>query len=86
LPRTAAEQYHATTPVSADQIRPGDLLFYANAKDGIHHVALYLGNNQMIDAPDFGQRVKIENYRYSGDDFLSATRVYPRTESNSRGT
>lgn len=86
LPRTTTEQYHATTPVSAEDIRPGDLVFYANEKDGIHHVGLYLGNNQMIDAPDFGQRVKIENYRYQGDDFLSATRVSPRTENNSRGT
>ncbi|MBF6278548.1 MULTISPECIES: C40 family peptidase [Nocardia] len=78
LPRTAAEQYHVTTRISVEEIRPGDLLFYANENDGIHHVGLYLGNNQMVDAPDLGQRVKIENYRYPGDDFLSATRTFKR--------
>lgn len=86
LPRTAADQYHATTPIPLDRIQPGDLLFYANQNDGIHHVALYLGNGKMIDAPDFGQQVKVENYRYSGDDFLSANRVLNRIENNSRGT
>ena len=86
LPRTTTEQYHATTPVSVFDIRPGDLVFYANDKDGIHHVGLYLGNNKMIDAPDFGQPVKIENYRYPEDDFYAATRVTIRAENNSRGT
>ncbi len=41
------------TLIPLSQIEPGDLLFYANPKDGIHHVALYLGNGKMIDAPDF---------------------------------
>ncbi|WP_310406922.1 C40 family peptidase [Nocardia kruczakiae] len=86
LPRVAADQYHATTPIPVTEIRPGDLLFYSNSKDGIHHVGLYLGNGQMIDAPDFGQQVKIEPYRYPGDDFLSANRISPRPENNSRGT
>ncbi|MEU6564188.1 C40 family peptidase [Nocardia nova] len=86
LPRTTTEQYHATAPVSVDDIRPGDLLFYANDEDGIHHVGLYLGNGRMIDAPDFGQQVKIENYRYSGDDFLAARRAVTRSENNARGT
>ncbi|WP_280268779.1 bifunctional lytic transglycosylase/C40 family peptidase [Nocardia wallacei] len=85
LPRVAADQYHATTPVPIDRIAPGDLLFYANQRDGIHHVALYLGNGKMIDAPDFGQHVQISNYRYEGDDFLSANRAATRIENNSRG-
>ncbi|WP_051194229.1 C40 family peptidase [Nocardia jiangxiensis] len=76
LPRTAADQYHATTPIPITQIQPGDLVFYSNQKDGIHHVALYLGNNKMIDAPDLGQSVKIEDYRYSNDDFLSVNHVF----------
>ncbi len=85
LPRTAADQYHATTPIPPDQLQPGDLLFYANQKDGIHHVALYLGNGKMIDAPDFGQRVRIQNYRYPGDDFLSVNHIFQRVENNARG-
>jgi cell wall-associated NlpC family hydrolase len=40
----------------------------------IHHVGLYLGAGLMIDAPDFGQVVKIEPYRHPGDDYAGATR------------
>ncbi|MGF6886306.1 cell wall-associated NlpC family hydrolase [Nocardia sp. GAS34] len=83
LPRTAADQYHATTPIPENRIQPGDLLFYANPKDGIHHVALYLGNGEMIDAPDYGQKVRIERYRYPKDDFLSAGRVFTRNLAGS---
>lgn len=52
---------------------PGDLVFYGTPGN-IHHVGLYIGNGLMIDAPDFGQVVKIEPYRYSGDDYAGATR------------
>lgn len=86
LPRTTADQYHATTPIPVSQIQPGDLVFYSNQKDGIHHVALYLGNNTMIDAPDFGQPVKIEEYRHPGDDFLSANRVFTRNSAASNAS
>jgi cell wall-associated NlpC family hydrolase len=40
----------------------------------IHHVGLYLGAGLMIDAPDFGQVVKIEPYHHPGDDYAGATR------------
>ncbi|KZM74583.1 NlpC/P60 family protein [Nocardia terpenica] len=73
LPRTADEQYHATTPIPETQVHPGDLIFYANNKDGIHHVGIYLGAGKLIDAPDFGKRVEIKPFRYPGDDFLAAT-------------
>jgi cell wall-associated NlpC family hydrolase len=49
------------------------LVFYGTPAN-IHHVGLYLGANMMIDAPDFNQVVKIEPYRYAGDDFAGATR------------
>ena len=52
---------------------PGDLVFYGTPSI-IHHVGLYIGDGLMIDAPDFGQVVKIEPYRYNGDDYAGATR------------
>ncbi|MEG8179374.1 transglycosylase SLT domain-containing protein [Nocardia terpenica] len=73
LPRTAADQYHAGPPIPENQLRPGDLVFYANAKDGIHHVGVYLGGGKMISAPTFGIPVRIQDYRYPGDDYLGAT-------------
>ena len=52
---------------------PGDLVFYATA-GRVHHVGLYIGGGNMIDAPDFGQAVKVEPYRHPGDDYVGATR------------
>ncbi|GAA2975933.1 C40 family peptidase [Actinokineospora diospyrosa] len=74
LPRTADTQYHAGPRVPDGQpLLPGDLVFYGTPTK-IHHVGLYLGGGLMIDAPDFGQVVKIEPYRYNGDDYAGATR------------
>jgi cell wall-associated NlpC family hydrolase len=56
LPHNAAAQYYATTRVDVADIQPGDLLFYGGS---IHHVALYIGNGQMIDAPHTGATVRI---------------------------
>ncbi|MFX0581112.1 NlpC/P60 family protein [Nocardia nepalensis] len=73
LPRTAAEQFHTGTPIAEDQLAPGDLVYYGTAAN-IHHVGLYIGAGQMIDAPTFSQPVQIEGYRYPGDDYFAATR------------
>ncbi|MFE3196314.1 NlpC/P60 family protein [Nocardia sp. NPDC059240] len=76
LPRTAQAQYEAGPPVSEDQLRPGDLVFYGTA-DNIHHVGLYLGNQKMLNAPTFDVPVRIQDYRYPGDDYFGATRPSP---------
>jgi cell wall-associated NlpC family hydrolase len=52
---------------------PGDLVYYGTSTR-IRHVGLYIGNGRMVNAPDFGQRVKIGDYRYPGDDYVGATR------------
>ncbi|GGS53761.1 C40 family peptidase [Actinokineospora fastidiosa] len=74
LPRTAQTQFNAGPRVPAGQpLLPGDLVFYGTP-DKIHHVGLYLGDGKMINAPDFGQPVQIDNHRYTGDDYAGATR------------
>jgi cell wall-associated NlpC family hydrolase len=40
----------------------------------VHHVGLYTGHGRMIHAPDVGQPIQISNYRWTGDDYLGATR------------
>jgi cell wall-associated NlpC family hydrolase len=62
LPRVAADQSKVGTPVpSLAQAQPGDLLFYG---DPAHHVAIYLGNNQLIESPEPGKTVHIiDSYR-----------------------
>lgn len=57
LPRTAAEQQQVGTPVaSLAQAQPGDLLFFGQPA---YHVAIYLGNNQLIESPEPGKTVHI---------------------------
>jgi cell wall-associated NlpC family hydrolase len=61
LPRIANDQYAATTPVSASRMRRGDLLFwsYDGSVRGIHHVAIYLGDNHYVEAAHPGTYVRI---------------------------
>ena len=59
LPRTAAEQAKVGTAVPGlAQAQPGDILTFG---DPAHHVAIYLGNNMMIAAPEPGDHVKIQS-------------------------
>ena len=56
-PRVAADQYGFGTPVPLDQAQQGDLLFYAmdlTQPATIHHVVIYLGAGQILDAPYTG--------------------------------
>ncbi|MFF4380419.1 C40 family peptidase [Kitasatospora sp. NPDC001547] len=56
----AADQYARSTPIGYRQLRPGDLVFWSTtgrAAD-IHHVGLYVGDDQMIEAPRAGMPVK----------------------------
>ncbi len=57
LPRTAAEQQKCGTPVaSLSQAQPGDLLFFGQPA---YHVAIYAGNNQLIESPEPGKTVHL---------------------------
>ena len=59
LPRIAADQAQAGTAVpSLAQAQPGDILAFGNPA---YHVAVYLGNNMMIAAPEPGENVKIQS-------------------------
>lgn len=64
LPRTAAEQYAAVaTKVPLGELQAGDLLFWATDLSNaatIHHVAIYLGNGEMLAAPHTGTVVQIQ--------------------------
>ncbi|MFF4813029.1 C40 family peptidase [Kitasatospora sp. NPDC001309] len=56
----AADQYAQSTPVTYRQLRPGDLVFWTDTgrSADIHHVGLYIGDDQMIEAPRVGMPVK----------------------------
>jgi len=60
LPHDSRQQYLQGTQVPVDQAQPGDLLFWSDdgSQPSIYHVAIFLGGDQMIEAPTFGQTVK----------------------------
>jgi len=80
LPRTAADQARTGPAVPVSQLEPGDLLFYhtdPTAPGYISHVAIYLGQGWMIQAPQPGLRVQVVPADF-GAQFAGAIRVSPR--------
>lgn len=76
LMRVAADQYRSGPVVPLDALAPGDLLFWATdpaVKATIHHVALYVGGGQMIEAPHTGAFVRLVPIRL-GPQFAGAVR------------
>lgn len=66
LPHYSAAQYYAGTPISAGDLRPGDLVFWGTSSDpdSIHHVAMYIGGGQIVHAPRTGRPVSIDSLYY----------------------
>ena len=57
LPHSSYSQYGMGSPVSRDQLQPGDLVFF----DGLGHVGIYVGGGSFIHAPHTGDVVKISS-------------------------
>lgn len=64
IPRTSREQANAGKSISSSEIKAGDLVFYASG-NYINHVAIYIGNGQVIHAsnPRSGIKISKMNYR-----------------------
>lgn len=69
LPHNSGAQYSATPRVDRSDLAPGDLLFFGSP---IHHVAMYIGNGQMVEAPYSGQQVRVVSA--SRSDYVGAGR------------
>jgi len=79
MPRVAADQALSGPQVPVSQLAPGDLLFYhtdPTAPGYVSHVAIYLGNGWMIQAPEPGMDVEIVPAAL-GSEFAGAIRVNP---------
>jgi cell wall-associated NlpC family hydrolase len=72
LPHNAAAQYGYGTPVSRDQLQPGDLVFF----DGLGHVGIYVGGGSFIHAPHTGDVVKISSLSgWYASTYVGARRI-----------
>jgi cell wall-associated NlpC family hydrolase len=69
LPHSSQMQYSALPRVDRSQLQPGDLVFFYSP---IHHVGLYIGGGQMIDAPHTGTVVAIRPVMW--DRYVGAAR------------
>lgn len=65
LSHSSRAQANEGKKISASELQPGDLVFYANSSGTINHVALYIGGGQVIHAssPSTGIRISKYNYR-----------------------
>lgn len=55
IPRTIFEEWAKLPHVSRADLKSGDLVFF----DGFGHVAMYIGHNEIIESPYYGQDVRV---------------------------
>jgi hypothetical protein len=62
LPHSSELQAAMGTPVAPADIQPGDVVAFALGADptDFDHIGIYIGNNEMIDAPDTGAFVRVD--------------------------
>jgi peptidoglycan DL-endopeptidase CwlO len=61
--RSSGGQAQQGVAIGADQMQPGDLLFYGSTR-GINHVAMYIGNGQIVHASTERTGITISNWNY----------------------
>jgi cell wall-associated NlpC family hydrolase len=77
-PRTAAGLAHFGKPVAKKDLKPGDLVFFANTyKHGVSHVGVYIGNNKFVHAANHRSGVKTDSLSssYYSRKYYCARRV-----------
>jgi cell wall-associated NlpC family hydrolase len=70
LPHFTVSQYNSGVHVARNDLEPGDLIFFFS---NISHVGMYIGNGMMIDAPNFGEDVKVQPIYWN--EFVGAVRI-----------
>lgn len=63
LPHSSAAQANCGTRIDPSQAQPGDLFFYGSGRS-ISHVAIYIGNGQIVHASSARTGIKISNAYY----------------------
>ena len=63
LPHSSKAQANCGTKVSLSELQPGDLVFYGG--NNIHHVAMYIGNGQVVHAQSEKTGIVISSMNYN---------------------
>lgn len=74
LPHSSKAQPSCGTKISASDAKPGDLFFYGSGR-GISHVAIYIGNGQIVHASNKRDGIKVSNAYYRNP--ICVTRYLP---------
>lgn len=64
LPHSSVAQAGYGTKIKASEAQPGDLFFYSRGGSGIGHVAIYIGNGQIVHAASSKDGIKISSAYY----------------------
>ena len=64
LPHYPGSQAKMGKAVTSSEMRPGDLIFYANSGGTVNHVAIYIGNGQIVHAASRRSGIKISTWNY----------------------
>ena len=77
ITRTSRSQWDNTRRISRGELQPGDLVFYSRdgTRNGIGHVAMYIGGGDIVEAPYSGQNVRVRSDGLSRGDILGYGRV-----------
>jgi cell wall-associated NlpC family hydrolase len=86
MPRVVEQQWEIGNKVKPSKIEPGDLIFF-NTKgrgDGASHVAIAIGGDSFVHAPNSTGVVRIETLgsTYWGSRYVGARRIKPEDNSN----
>lgn len=78
LPRTSRGISRVGTPVSVDELSPGDLVFYNTQHAAYSHVGIYVGDGKFVHSPRTGESVRTEQMqmRYWKTRYNGARRIH----------
>lgn len=67
LPRSAEQQAQMSSlqPVAAEELRPGDLVFFNTVRKAFSHVGIYVGDGRFVHSPREGAAVRLDNMSQS---------------------
>ncbi|MDO5406918.1 MAG: SH3 domain-containing protein [Eubacteriales bacterium] len=70
LPRTSREQAKTGRSIKSSEMRPGDLIYYTNKSGVVNHVAMYIGNGQIVHAASRRSGIKISTWNYRTPKYI----------------